>query len=161
MKLNGFYGKQNQHWELIYKASRDGFDPNAFHTRCDNKGSTITIVRSNNNFLSRGYTAVAWTSDISCKNDITAFLFTLTNLYNIPPTKYSINSRIAGNAVYHNISYGSTFGEGHDLQVAGNSNSNNSSYMDLPNVFIDTIGKDNNTFSETKNYTASDIEVLK
>jgi len=33
--------------------------------------------------------------------------------------------------------------------------------MDLPNVFIDTIGKDNNTFSETKNYTASDIEVLK
>ncbi len=98
---------------------------------------------------------------ISCKNDITAFLFTLTNLYNISPAKYSINPGIAGNAVYHNNSEGSTFGGGHDLQVARNSNSNNSSYMDLPNVFIDTIGKDNNTFSGTKNFTASDIEAFK
>jgi hypothetical protein len=78
-KLNEFYGKPNQQWELIYKASRDGFDANAFHSRCDNKGPTMTIILSNNNYLFGGYTAIAWTSDDSFKNDTTAFLFTLTN----------------------------------------------------------------------------------
>ncbi|CAF5083634.1 unnamed protein product, partial [Rotaria sp. Silwood1] len=60
-------------------ASRDGFDANAFHSRCNNKGPTMTIIQSNNNYLFGDYTAIPWTSDNSYKNDITAFLFTLTN----------------------------------------------------------------------------------
>ncbi|CAF1567819.1 unnamed protein product, partial [Rotaria sp. Silwood1] len=55
-KLNEFYGKNNQRWELIYKASRDGFDAKTFHSRCNNKGSTMTIIQSNNNYLFGGYT---------------------------------------------------------------------------------------------------------
>jgi len=58
-KLNEFYGKPEQRWELIYKASRDGFDANAFHTRCNNQGPTFTIIKSNNGYLFGGYTAIA------------------------------------------------------------------------------------------------------
>ncbi|CAF4311702.1 unnamed protein product, partial [Rotaria sordida] len=91
-KLNEFYGKTNQRWELIYKATHDGFDANTFHSRCNNKGPTMTIIQSNNNYLFGGYTAIPWTSEgDSYKNDTTAFLFTLTNPHNIPPTKYLIN----------------------------------------------------------------------
>ncbi|CAF3956738.1 unnamed protein product, partial [Rotaria magnacalcarata] len=54
-KLNEFYGTSNQKWDLIYRGSRDGFDSNAFHTRCDNQGSTMTVVRSTNNYLFGGY----------------------------------------------------------------------------------------------------------
>ena len=50
-KLNEFYEKSNQRWQLVYKASRDGFDAAAFHSCCDNKGPTITIIQSNNNHL--------------------------------------------------------------------------------------------------------------
>jgi len=58
-KLNEFYGKSSQQWELIYKASRDGFDANTFHSRCDNKGPTITIIQSNNGYLFGGYTSIS------------------------------------------------------------------------------------------------------
>ncbi|CAF1628592.1 unnamed protein product [Rotaria magnacalcarata] len=57
-KLNHSYGKTNQQWELIYKATHDGFDANTFHARCNNKGPTISIIQSNNNFLFGGYTAI-------------------------------------------------------------------------------------------------------
>jgi hypothetical protein len=132
MKLNEFYGNQNQRWKLIYKASRDGLDANAFHIRCNNQGPTMTIVRSTNNHLFGGYTAVAWTSDGGYKNDTAAFLFTLTNPHNIPPTKYPINPDNVGNAVYHHSSYGPFFSSG-ALSLANNSNSSNSS-TSLPNV---------------------------
>ncbi|CAF3999523.1 unnamed protein product [Rotaria sp. Silwood1] len=160
-KLNEFYGKNNQRWELIYKASRDGFDANTFHSRCNNKGSTMTIIQSNNNYLFGGYTAIAWTSNGSYASDTRAFLFTLTNPHNIPPTKYLINPSQTGNAVYHHSGYGPTFGSGHDMHLANASNSNNSSYIGFPSGYLDTTGKGNNTFTGARNFSASDIEVFK
>jgi hypothetical protein len=155
-KLNEFYGKINQRWELIYKASRDGFDANAFHTRCDNKGPTMTIIQSNNNYLFGGYTSIPWTSDGSYKNDTTAFLFTLTNPHNIPPTKYLI--KLGGTkAVYHNGGYGPTFGGGHDIHLANASNSN---YTNFSKHYTDTTGQGNNTFTGARDFTTADIEVF-
>ncbi|CAF1464475.1 unnamed protein product [Adineta steineri] len=72
-KLNEFYGNTNQQWELIYKATRDGFTGNAFHSCCDNKGPTMTIIHSNNNYLFGGYTSISWTSNSSENNDTKAF----------------------------------------------------------------------------------------
>ncbi|CAF1263987.1 unnamed protein product [Rotaria magnacalcarata] len=160
-KLNGFYGKTNQKWELIYKATRDGFDANAFHSRCNDRGPTITIIQSNNNYLFGGYTAIPWTSDNSYKSDTTAFLFTLTNSHSIPPTKYLIDSSKAVYTVNHNSGYGPTFGGGHDIYLTNASNANNSSYTNFPYTYLDTTGKGNDTFTGARNFTASDIEVFK
>ena len=38
-------------WRLLFRASRDGFAVAKFHTRCDNKGPTITIVKSEGNIF--------------------------------------------------------------------------------------------------------------
>ncbi|CAF1174164.1 unnamed protein product [Adineta steineri] len=92
VKLNMFYGKINQKWELIYKATRDGFDASAFHSCCNNEGPTITIIQSSNSSIFGGYTSVSWTSSEKRENDETAFLFTLINPHNILPTKYTITS---------------------------------------------------------------------
>jgi len=160
-KLNEFYGKIDQQWELIYKASRDGFDVDAFHTRCNNKGPTMTIIQSDNNYLFGGYTSIPWTSDNSYKNDTTAFLFTLTNPHNIPPTKYLINPGIGTYAVFHHPSYGHTFGYGHDIHLANASNSHNASFSGFPSSYTDTTGQGNATFTGARNFTTSDIEVFK
>ena len=32
---------------LLYKASTDGFEPENFHKKCDNKGATLTILSAN------------------------------------------------------------------------------------------------------------------
>jgi hypothetical protein len=158
MKLNEFYGKQGQRWRLIYKASRDGFDGNAFHTRCNNQGPTMTIIRSTNNYLFGGYTAVAWTSDGNYKNDTTAFLFTLTNPHNIPSTKYVINPGSTRNAVKHN-NYGPCFGNS-ALSLTNNSHLNISN-IDFPNAYIDTTGKGDATFTGANTFLTFDIEVFK
>ena len=161
-KLNEFYGKSSQQWELIYKASRDGFDANTFHSRCDNKGPTITIIQSNNGYLFGGYTSISWASSGgSYKNDNAAFLFTLTNPHNIPPTKYAIKPDQVGNAVFLFSSYGPTFGGGYDIHIPNGSDSYNSSYHNFPHSYNDTTGKGNNTFTGAKNFTTSDIEVFK
>ncbi|CAF2666924.1 unnamed protein product [Rotaria sp. Silwood2] len=161
-KLNEFYSKTNQKWVLIYKASCDGFDTNAFNSRCNNQGPTMTIIQSKNNYLFGGYTAIPWASDkYAYKNDATAFLFTLTNPHNIPPTKYIINPDKTGYAVYHHHGSGPTFGSGHDIFLTNASNSNILNYTEFPGSYLDTTGKGNTTFTGGRNFTVCDIEVFK
>ncbi|CAF2140706.1 unnamed protein product [Rotaria magnacalcarata] len=160
-KLNEFYGKSNQKWDLIYRGSRDGFDPNAFHTRCDNQGSTMTVVRSTNNYLFGGYASVGWTSVYGAYiNDPCVFLFTLTNPHNIPPTKYLVKPDNVVNALQYSNAYGPIFG-GCDIALFTNSNSNQSSSVRFPYFYVDTTGQGKNTFTGTANFTTLDIEVFK
>ena len=51
-------------WRLLFRASRDGFAALAFHFKCDNKGPTITVVKSGGNIFG-GFTENAWTSKIN------------------------------------------------------------------------------------------------
>ena len=52
---------QYDKWHLLFRASRDGFTTQAFHTKCDNKGPTVTIVKSGNNIFG-GFTENSWES---------------------------------------------------------------------------------------------------
>ena len=52
---------QYDKWHLLFRASRDGFTTQAFHTKCDNKGPTVTIVKSGNNIFG-GFTENSWKS---------------------------------------------------------------------------------------------------
>ena len=46
---------------LLYRASRDGWTASNFHSRCDNKGPTVTVIKSGN-YIFGGYTEQAWQS---------------------------------------------------------------------------------------------------
>ena len=59
-KLNGWL-PQHDKWHLLFRASRDGFTTQAFHAKCDNKGPTVTIVKSGNNIFG-GFTENSWKS---------------------------------------------------------------------------------------------------
>ena len=47
-----------------WRASRDGFAAATFHSKCDNKGPTVTIVKSGNNIFG-GFTEVSWASKLT------------------------------------------------------------------------------------------------
>ena len=47
-------------WRLLFRASRDGFAASAFHSKCDNKGPTVTVVKSGANIFG-GFTEKGWT----------------------------------------------------------------------------------------------------
>jgi hypothetical protein len=45
---------------LLYRATRDGFTAKAFHVKCDGKPKTITIIKTDQDYVFGGYTSAAW-----------------------------------------------------------------------------------------------------
>ena len=75
--------------ELIYRGSRDGTTNNAFHNKCDNNGATIILFRNEKGNIFRGYCPISWNCNGKWEVVSEAFIFTLTNIYNIEPTKFN------------------------------------------------------------------------
>ena len=48
-------------WRLLFRASRDGFGSQTFHSKCDDKGPTVTIVK-NGGYIFGGFTEKSWIS---------------------------------------------------------------------------------------------------
>ena len=46
-------------WKLCWRASRDGWGNNIFHSLCDEKGPTVTIVKVGK-YIFGGYTSLSW-----------------------------------------------------------------------------------------------------
>ena len=42
--LNVWFGNEQQEWQLLYRASKDGFSATSFHTKCDGHSPTLTVV---------------------------------------------------------------------------------------------------------------------
>ena len=59
--LQSWLPSSRRTWVLLYRASRDGSSAESFHSKCDNKGPTVTIVNSVNNIFG-GFTDMPWMS---------------------------------------------------------------------------------------------------
>ena len=57
--LKGQLDLRHSSFVLIYRASRDGWEYVNFHAHCDNKGPTVTVVKSGN-YIFGGYTEQSW-----------------------------------------------------------------------------------------------------
>ena len=53
--------------EMLYRASRDGWAASNFHSCCDNKGPTVTVIKSRN-YIFGGYSEVEWDGKIVTKD---------------------------------------------------------------------------------------------
>ena len=76
-----FVEKRSIITRLIYKASVDGDDSVTFHRKCDNQGSTVTIIRTDNGRTFGGFTKFNWDYNIhetqdKCE-DRNCFIFSL------------------------------------------------------------------------------------
>lgn len=50
----------NVELKLIYRASKDSFNAGVFHQKCDDKGETLTVAKSQFNKIFGGYTDIPW-----------------------------------------------------------------------------------------------------
>ncbi|RGB22855.1 hypothetical protein C1646_775419 [Rhizophagus diaphanus] len=67
-------------FKLLYRTSRDGNTAEEFHTRCDNKGATIVIVKiKNSEQIIGGYNPLFWDSSNSVKSTKDSFIFSITD----------------------------------------------------------------------------------
>ena len=103
---------------LLYRASRDGFTADAFHSRCDEKENTITIVLNNSKCVFGGYASASWNSFGGYIYDPKAYIYSLRA--NGISHKYKFMVKNAQKALYGNLDFGPTFGN--DIDICNKSN---------------------------------------
>ncbi|KAF2074346.1 hypothetical protein CYY_004367 [Polysphondylium violaceum] len=145
-------------YTLLYRATRDGFDSSSFHSTCDNRGPTITLIQSDDGNVFGGYNSQSWNSNDEFYGDNKCFIFTIKNKNNIGPTKYISNKN--GDFVYGGVNDGPIFGF-HDIRIMKNSNKCQTNYQSFPNTYQDTSGFKGRTFASTFTFKVEEIEIFK
>ena len=156
-------------FELLYRGTRDGFGSSDFHRTCDNKGKTLVLIKNSSGHIFGGFASIPWTTPSSCtgKQAPGSFIFTLTNMYGIQPTKFNLkNENDSSGAVHHDKSYISGFGNcgGKDIDIYSNCNTNTSSYSNFPYAYNDATGKGNSIFSSNTSdyhFKVQEVEVFR
>lgn len=69
----------NKQWSLLYRSSRDGCKASDFHSLCDNKPRTLTIIKAISGNIFGGYKNLATNVNL---NDNDSFIFSLVNKEN-------------------------------------------------------------------------------
>lgn len=137
-------------FKLLYKATVNGDNSQAFHSCCDYKSPTLVVVQTIKDVVFGGYTSVVWDQSNSYKSDSTAFIFS-NNLKKI----YTVSNNII-NAIYSKNSSGPTFGSGHDFYIRNDCLSSNSNYVNF-NGYSNGSGYELN--NNEYNFTVKELEV--
>ena len=141
---------KDQKFKLLWKGSRDGFAASKFHSNCDGKGPTLTVIQSTDGVIFGGYTSLSWNGNNSYYQDNAAFIYSITKGYKVSKqnnTDYSI---------YCYSSLGPLFGSGRDIFIANNCNTSNSCDC-TPSTW--TLPSGEKFLSGNKDFTVKEIEV--
>ncbi len=106
----------------MYRATRDGFLASAFHAKCDGMANTVSIIKTNGNYVFGGYSAAQWVSNSSYGYDASAFLFSLRKNGVSNNLKFTVTMPQV--AIYGFPTYGPTFGSTSDIRIIDKSNVN-------------------------------------
>ena len=145
-------------YEMIYKMSEHGSTAKVFHKYCDNKGPTLTIIKTKSNKIFGGFTRLDWKSldeNNCCIKDEnrSTFIFSMNLM-----KKYEMmdNGRTA---IYSNEKYGPTFGYKaiclSDNLTKGKINSSYTNFFEGNNLELIE------SHTNEENFNTSDIEVFK
>ncbi|XP_028392962.1 kelch repeat and BTB domain-containing protein 12-like isoform X2 [Dendronephthya gigantea] len=158
--LNHWFGNPHQEWQLIYKASEDGFSSKTFHEKCDDVEKTFTIVQGDNGCICGGFSDVPWKYDKGngkYSQSSNCFLFNLVNFEGFPPKRFNvIRPKFA---TLSHISIGPTFGAGPDLYIAHDCNVNTDSCSKLSHSY-DGDSVLPTSLMGTVNFKIADYEVF-
>ena len=151
--------------ELLYRATRDGFTASAFHSKCDNKSNTLTIIKNNLNYVFGGYTSSKWSSYEIETHDKDAFIFSLRRNGVSKTEKFMV--RIQEDAIQNVSNSGPVFGSG-DIHICDQSNIKTGSCTNfgityhLPDGYtFASDSTDNYLAGSLKNWLTTEIEVYK
>ena len=154
---------------LLYRASENSFSAKKFHELCDDKGPTLTIVRSvsksiyfwKSERLFGGYASKSWFSGDKAVSSPDSFLFSLDS-----QTKHEIYQKEAY-AIRGYDFWGPKFGDGADLAISNNCNSNTRSYSylgstySLPDGIVPESQKAKQYFAGSDEFQVNEYEVYK
>lgn len=140
-------------YELLYKASIDGEAASVFHSLCDEKGASITVVKVLNGSKCGGFTPLSWKTNGCWQKDpsLRSFVCNLDN-----KTKFNLRENYNHALDFHDNKL-SCFG-GYTLQLTDNNLSNKNGICQACDYQIqsptDLIGINDS------NFQAVDIEIF-
>lgn len=159
--LNTWYGSSKQMWRMVYRASTHGYSADAFHRHCDGVAPTFTVVMGQHGEICGGFSDVAW-GKTSIKGRYVpsdkAFLFTLVNPQDAPPTKFPVVKKMF--AMCYHPECGPIFGAGADLFISSNCHQNLDSYSNLPHSYERGDSAVAITLMKDYNFSVLDYEVF-
>lgn len=114
-KLEKWIDRPLERWNLLYRATRDGFSPAKFHELCDGKGETVSMARLKTDeapgtMIMGGYARRPWSSPANARDvfDNATILFG-----NLPGDKYGRVARTDRKGyLCHRPDFGPAFGIG-------------------------------------------------
>jgi hypothetical protein len=146
---------------LLYRGSRDGFGAVDIHAKCDDKGATVTIVKSTEGNIFGGYSDQSWESNSKCKSSSRAFLFSMVNPAGVAPMKLPLTGKWNYNAMGCYFSRSPMFGGGSDLCVQDNCNTVTNACSRLGHTYTLPPGQDSRTFlAGSEFFLVAEIEVF-
>ena len=147
--INKTVNKKIRRIALLYKASQHGDSASNFHSFCDGKENTLTLVITDKNRRFGGFTAIKWDPNSSYKTDSQSFIFSLDN-----SEIYYLKDPKSQSIIYCHSNYGPTFGGGHDFFIQNKSSAGENSGCNY-----DTKGK-KYPLSGESNFKLLDYEVF-
>ena len=142
--------------ELLYRGSRDGTTSDIFHKKCDKKGQTICLYKNDKDFIFGGYSSISWGTEGKYISAPDCFIFTLTNMHGIEPTKF-INSN-TDKSVYHSSNYGPCFGNYNDINITADY-LKSGPYARFPTDYKDTTGKGKSLFTGNEDNSDDTLKI--
>ncbi|TNV81601.1 hypothetical protein FGO68_gene13400 [Halteria grandinella] len=124
--IQGYFeqiGKPSFSASLLYRATRDGFGAINFHRKCDNKGPTLTIIKTLSDHIIGGYTNEQWDGSRECKPSYDGWLFTIAH-----PHPFKRKKEIEQGIWCYPVQ-GPFFGELGDIAIMDYSNIYNDSWV--------------------------------
>ncbi|KAF2068575.1 hypothetical protein CYY_010102 [Polysphondylium violaceum] len=142
-------------FELLYYASESNkFSAQRFHSACDGKGATITVIETTDGCIFGGYNSQSWNDTGKFYGDNRCFIFTLVNKHGIPPTKY-LPIKTIRSYVGSSIGQGLVFGY-NDFKIL-----EEDSFQSFPTSYADTTGKGNTTLTPSQVFSIKNLEIYK
>ncbi|XP_044166811.1 uncharacterized protein LOC114973989 [Acropora millepora] len=170
-KLNSFLApvlrsSSRSRFVRCWRAKTDGWAASTFHSNCDGKGPTVTIIQVGS-YIFGGYTDLSWFNPSSCvySSSSKSFIYSLYNINGFSPVKLQIMSGSQSNAIYRCSSYGPTFGGAHDIHISNNAASNRNSYTYCGHTYplppgYSSYGSSCRFYAGSYGFTPTDIEVF-
>ncbi|XP_068706641.1 uncharacterized protein [Montipora foliosa] len=170
VKLNSFLvpvlqSSSRSGFVRCWRAKTDGWAASTFHSNCDGKGPTVTIIKVGS-YIFGGYTDLSWYSS-SCgyASSSKSFIYSLYNINGFAPVKRQVKSGGQSSAIYRCSNDGPTFGNGHDIYISNNAASNRHSYTYCGNGYhlppgYSSSGYSCRFYAGSYKFTPTDIEVF-
>ena len=143
-------------FNLLYRATRDGDNSNDFHSRVDNKNSTLTIIKTTSGSKFGVFLEIPFKQTGNFIVDDKSFIFSLDlkKIYNSKKGQYVLNDYTANKGTILDLYY-------QPISICNNCLSNNNSYTNTQSNVSNRFSgfeRDYELNNNQKNFTVTEME---